>query len=661
MKNKAAQETIDVAHGRHRGAVAARPNRALLRRRLRRGLMVVTTLGVSVALATNSLAATQVTVKNPGGLTASGPVNSEYGFPSWYADSSGVRLEPCLDDEDPLCGFLPGDIPNPDVPITFPENFPEEFFYHLVAGDLTLPGGGKATLTLGLEAAFAQGPAIAGDQVVFARTRVVVKGGPRNTTLTFKHPFGELTIDTDGTGAGRLVQDISPSVGNFDAPLAGNFGPFLKWDPAVAPAAPAGYVGDPGIAHKVVGGKNGYNAFSVTGGGISVETTDLTIQGKIATNTGVKGDYAIVNSGFLDVFATSRGNSLQVDGVDGQYPTTPLEHDDGSERQYARIPLADGTVPTQVTVRNLGDKPMSTAVIKVADLTVTQATYDGTSLTVSATATSPASYPLTVVGIGSLPSEHKVDFPMNAPPVSVTVKSAAGSPVTFPVTVTGGLASDPALPPVDPEPAGPPVDDNTPNNPGSPSGPVATVAAIAPTVRGASVTLDASASTGASKYAWSQVGGQTATVTGGTSAKPTITLPYFTTTTATAPAAAADPIQFTLTVTDAAGLTNETTVEVPVQADSVTVAAGARHRIGTELRIDGTSLIGGVAGVRTPPTSVVIWNVTNPAAPVKLGTSAVDTLGAWSLRLKPGPSVQVTSVLIQSTRGGTATATVSTR
>ena len=68
MKNKSAQETIDGAPGRHRGPVAARPNRALLRRALRRGLMVVTTLGVSVALATNSLAATQVTVKNPGGL-----------------------------------------------------------------------------------------------------------------------------------------------------------------------------------------------------------------------------------------------------------------------------------------------------------------------------------------------------------------------------------------------------------------------------------------------------------------------------------------------------------------------------------------------------------------------------------------------------------------
>ncbi len=647
--------------GRHRGQVPIEPQRARLHRRVRRGLLLVTTLGISVALATNSLAATQVTVKNPGGLTASGPVNAEYGFPSWYADSTGVRLEPCLNDEDPLCGFLPGDIPNPDVPITFPENFPEEFFYHLVSGDLTLPGGGKATLTLGLEAAFAQGPAAAGDQVVFARTRVVVKGGPRSTTLTFKHPFGELTIDTDATGAGRLVQDISPAVGNFNAALAGNFGPFLKWDPTVLPLAPAGYVGDPGIAHKVVGGKNGYNAFSVTGGGISVETTDLTIQGKIATNTGVTGDYAIVNGGFLDVFATSRGSSLQVDGVDGQYPTTPLEHDEGTERQYARIPLSGGASPTQVTLRNLGDKPASTAVLKVADVTVTEASYDGTDLTVSAKATSSALYPLTVVGIGSLDSAGPTKFPMLAPPATVTVKSANGSPVTSPVTVTDGVASDPALPPVPPEPAGPPVNDNTPNNPsGTPTAPAVVIATIAPTVRGASVIPDASASTGATAYSWTQLSGPTAAITNGSTAKPTITVPYYTTTTATAPAAAAVPIVFTLTATGPGG-TTAVPVTIPVQDDTLTVAAGARHRIGTELRIDGTSLIGGVAGARTPPTSVVIWNVTNPAAPVKLGTSPVDTLGAWTLRLKPGPSVQVTSVLVQSTRGGTATATLSTR
>ena len=628
-------------------------------RRTRRALTLGVVVIGSVVMVTNSMAATQVTVKNPGGLTASGPVNAEYGFPSWYSDSNGVRLEPCLDGDNPLCGFLPGDIPDETAPVAFPDNFPEEFFYHLVSGDLTLPNGGKAVLTLGLEAAFAQGPAAQGDQVVFARTRVVVKGGPRNTTLTFKHPFGELTIDTDGTGAGRLVQDISPAVGNFNAALGGNFGPFLKWDPAVAPAAPAGYVGDPGIAHKVVGGKNGYNAFSVTGGNINVETTDLTIQGKIASNTGVTGDYAIVNNGFLDVFATSRGESLQVDGVSGSYATTPLEHDDGTQRQYARIALADGALPTQVTVRNLGDKPASTAVIKVSDLTVNEATYDGTGLRVGATGTSAASYPITVVGVGTLPDSHAVDFPVVAPPALVTVKSATGTVVTFPVSVIRGVASDPALPPVVPEPSPGPVTDNTPDNPDIVvPGPVAVATAVAPAVRGTTVTLDGSASSSAAGYSWTQVGGPTVTITGATTAKPTVTVPYFTATTATAPAAAAPPLTFQLTVTNSAGVTSSPTiVEIPVQADTLAVTAN-RHKLGTELRVDGTSLIGGVAGVRTPATSVVIWNVTNPAAPVKLGTAPVDTLGAWSLRLKPGPTVQVTTVLIQSTRGGTATTTL---
>jgi len=633
--------------------------------RVRRGLFMIVGVIGSFALATNSMAATQISVKNPGGLTVAGPVNSEYGFPSWYEDSNKLRLGPCLDGDDPLCGFLPGDIPNPDAPISFPDNFPDEFFYQVVSGELALPGGGKAVLTLGLEAAFAQGPAAVGDQVVFARTRVVVKGGTPNTTLTFKHPFGELTIDTDGAGAGRLVQDISPAVGNFDAALKGNFGPFLKWDPAVGPAAPAGYVGDPGKAHRVVGGLND-NAFSVTSpGGLNVKTTDLTISGKIATNTGVTGDYAIVSpdNKYLDVFATSRGDSLQVDGVPGSYATTPLENDPGTERQYARIELLNGAVPQTVTLRNLGDKPVSTAVIKVSDLTVDKAIYDGKDLTVGATGTSAGSYPLTVVGVGPLPDSTAVSFPVSAPPAFVIVKSATGTSVTFPVSIVNGAASDPALPPVPPAPSPGPINDNTPDNPDAPVGtPVATVAAVSPVVRGATVTLDGSASTGAVSYAWTQLSGMPVTLNGAATAKPTFTVPFYTTTTATAPAAApvaADgSVVLKLVVTNPAGESTKE-VTVPILSDTLAVTTG-KHKIGSELRVDGTSLIGGAAGALTPATSVVIWNITN-GAKVKLGTAPVDTLGAWSLRLKPGPATQVSTVLIQSTRGDTKTVDLSTK
>lgn len=518
-------------------------------------------------------------------------------------------------------------------------------------------------MTLGLEAAFANGVA-PGEQVVFARTRVVVKGGPRNTTLTFKHPFGELTIDTDGTGAGRIVQDISPAVGNFTAALKGNFGPFLRWDPAVAPAAPEGFVGDPGQTHAVVGGRNGYNKFSVSSpGGLSVENTQFTISGKIAANTGVTGDLATVNQGFLDVFATSGGTQLQVDGISGSFVTTPMTNDPGSPRHYARIALT-GPKPSKVTVRNLGDKPASTSVITLPDTTISKAVYDGAALTVAADSDH---FPVEVAGIGTLPDNQPVSFPLLAPPATVTLTSASGATVTGPVSVTGGAATDPGLPPVTPAPDPGPVIDKTPDNSATQPvpAPTASVVTPAPALAGSTVTLDASASTGsAATFAWTQTSGTPVTLTNPQSAKPTLTIPFATATNATAPATAS-PLTFTVTVTEtttdgSTPRTAQATVTVPIKTDTVVVAAGARHRIGTELRIDGTALIDGGPFSGTPSTSVVIWDVSR-ATPVKLGVSPVDTLGNWTLRLKPGPSVQVTSVLVQSTRGGSATATPSTR
>jgi hypothetical protein len=39
----------------------------------------------------------------------------------------------------------------------------------------------------------------------------------------------------------------------------------------------------------------------------------------------------------------------------------------------------------------------------------------------------------------------------------------------------------------------------------------------------------------------------------------------------------------------------------------------------------------------------------------------VDTLGAWTYKAKPGPSQQITRVIIESSRGGTAAASIATR
>ncbi|WP_307097455.1 hypothetical protein [Arthrobacter sp. V1I9] len=624
----------------------------------------------------SALAATEVSVKNPGGLIAVGPVNTEYGFPAWYEDSTNTRVELCLDGSNPLCGFLPGDIPDETAPIAFPGNFPEEAFYMLAGSELDLPGGGRAVLVLGLEAAFAN-TVSAGDQVVFGRQRVVVKGGPANTTLEFRHPYGTITIDTDASGDGKLVEDISPAIGNFTTALKSNIGPFLKWDPATAPARPDGYLGDPNQDHTVVGSPLGYNRFSVNGGGLALETDQFSLMGKLSTNHGVNTDAAVLNGDMIDVFATSGIDSqLQVEGQDGKFETVPMLSDDDSGRYYARIKFT-GDTPSSIKVTNIEDKPASSSTINVSKpsgILITKANYDGANLTVAATST--AGYPLTVVGLGTLEepaagTASEKSFAVKAPPASVTVKTASGGSASLPVTVGGGGASpagqDPVAPAPDPGPVvdtgGGPVPGS--ENPGTPDAPASAVAtAASPTVaRGGTVELDGSTSTSAAGYQWRQVSGPAVTFSSNTAVKTVVSVPYYAKTTDTAPltAKADEPVRIELVVTDRNGTASTpATVELTVQTDTVTITE-SRHRLNKEMRIAGTSTLSGSSGVLTPATSVVIYDTT-PGRPVtKLGTSPVDTLGAWALKPKPGPNQQVTSVLIQSTRGGTATGTVAAR
>ena len=634
---------------------------SVVRRLGRRGAATLVAAALLLGGAGAATATTQVTVKNPGGLIAVGPVSGENGFPTYYEDSAHTRVELCLDDTNPLCGFLPGDVPDATQPISFPDNFPEEAFYMLAGSTLDLPTGGTAVLTLGLEAAFANGVE-QGGQMVFARQRLVVKGGPPNTTVTLKHPYGAVTIDLDGTGSGRLVEDVSPAAGNFTAALGGNIGPFLKWDPATAPAAPDGYLGNPDVEHTVVGSPTGFNQFAISGGGLDLSTDQFTLQGKISTNHGVKADSAVLNGDMLDVFAASGGAELQVQGVDGVMATTPMLTDPGSDRFYARVHLT-GPAPANVTVQNISDKPVSTSTIPVtkpAGITITKADYDGAHLSVAATSTN--GYPLTVVGVGDLPDATAKSFPVGAPPASVTVENVAGGSATLPVTITGGPASPASLPPVTPAPDPGPVVD-TGNGPVA-TGPQATIVATAGSVvRGASTTLDGSASNGATSYTWSQVSGPEVTITGSTAAKATVSVPFYARTTDTAPRTTdpAGPAVIRLTITgvgpDGASTTDSTTFELGIVKDNLTITT-ARHRLGSELRIDGTSTVSGSTGTLTPATSVVVYDDT-PGRPVtKMGNAQVDTLGNWSLKLKPGPTRQVSSVQVQSTRGGTASSAV---
>jgi hypothetical protein len=609
------------------------------------------------------------------GLTAVGPVSALDGFPSWYEDSRGTRIEQCLDHTNPLCGFLPGDVPDETQPISFPDNFPDEFFYQLIGAELDFPGGGRAVLTSGLEAAFANGPATPGDQMVFARVRIVVKGAPvpagsSGERLTFQHPFGTATVEV--TGAGRYVQDIGVTPGDFSTAMKGNFGPFLTW----TDGAPAGYVGNPDVPHAVTGGTNG-NAFSTVANGATFTTDQFTISGKIATNTGVQADAAIVRSDaggrFLDVYATTRGTDLQVTGTG--IATTPMLN--AGDKHYARIPLTD-TAPSTVTVVNNGDDPVSRSTVSVTDFAVTSATYDGTTLTVAAS----GSGALKVTGYGDLVGGTG-SFATAVPPLSVEVTSGSGGKVSYPVTVTGGSATPgaPTAPPGEvttcPDPAAVLVNGvcTTPET-GTGGGTTTPPPATAPTAsataaqlavtRGGTTTVDGSASTAGVTYAWSQVSGPAVTLSDASAAKPTVTVPLVvpgsptTLASPVLPAPTGGPAVLRLTVTKE-GLSATADVTVDVVQDDLTVGT-ARHVRGKELRIGGTSLYGGRPQALTPQTWVYVWNVSTAGSRTFLGRAQVDTLGNWELRQKPGPTAQVSRVEVQSSRGGyVAGTTVTTR
>jgi hypothetical protein len=66
-----------------------------------------------------------------------GPVNPETGYPYWYADKNGLRLELCLDGVD-VCPVV-GESFDPTLPPAIPGNFPEESFWWSAEASLAMP------------------------------------------------------------------------------------------------------------------------------------------------------------------------------------------------------------------------------------------------------------------------------------------------------------------------------------------------------------------------------------------------------------------------------------------------------------------------------------------------------------------------------------------
>ena len=609
-------------------------------------LALTSTIGISAAGA-----AVPPGINGPG-LTSVGPTSATDGFPVWYKDKTGLRLENCIALADPLCPAR-GPLPDETAPISFPDNYPDEGFYSLTSANLDTSSGGKALAVVALEQAFGSGPVVAGDQVTFARVRLKITNATDGVDYKITTPAGVKTVQTSRPGLVFDTEDIGiGSPGDFSGALGGGVGPFLTWDtyptdPALMPDATGKdtYVGDGATAHKIKGSPYGSNIFRIEGAGINpnpivdacptvdgpladcLETDLFTVQGKLATTSGVTAEQATysrsaVDAGVVDVFASSETGPQAIRVSDAspgtaEFSPTGLAGSDG--RYFARVGYTGAQPPTTIQVSNAGDVPVSNKLIAVVDRVSGTATYDtGTQvLTVNAVSSDTASpRTLTVTGYGPLIASTLTSGALAAPPVSVTVKSDANGSVVLPVEISGAAQA--------PIPAS------------AQAGPDQTV------FEGQLVALDGSASVSAQTYSWTSPPG--IALSDPTSPKPTFTAPT------------PGSYDFSLTVTGPGGPSTATVTITVIASVNAAANAGPNQtgvRRGTKITLDGT----GSTGAATYAWTQVV-RAGDPTATLAGATTAQPTFTFPLYKYPANNGLLTFNLQVTSTNGSSSSARV---
>ena len=271
----------------------------------------LSTLAVSLSAALLATSAHAV-------LERVGPTVQANGYPAWYQDTTGVVLDFCSPTNQAelaggYCLLLPANVPA--VPEVFPGNFFDEHFFWAAGALMPTAQAGKATLTLGVEGAFATGPAIPGNQITFSRIRVVLTALPATGNYKFIHPYGEEILE--GVAGGRIffTDDVGIGArGDFTGAMASRLGPYLmasdqaggpELAPVTLPETGRQYIADPARSGTVTGsplppflGSDGllhdHNIFRIEGpvgsnlGGAGIdyiETHNFNLMGRIFNGT----------------------------------------------------------------------------------------------------------------------------------------------------------------------------------------------------------------------------------------------------------------------------------------------------------------------------------------------------------------------------------------
>jgi hypothetical protein len=607
-RTRASSPTRRTAHIRR--LVAGRNHRsvALL---LALALVVLSAVGVAIA---------DVVKGTTDKLIEAGPVSTATGgYPTWYRDSGfqdgdtfrdSIDLEPCLGDKDPMC--LPAPAPDPAQDMSVATgNWPDEFFYYNnTAAGLVSNGNNPVLFESALEGAWSAEVVNDGDQVVFGRIRIRVENLQAGEKYTVVHPQGEDTFVAEAAKRGiNYTQDIAASPGNFSSAFKSRVGPFLRWAPNAADPTdrpPAGYIGDPGTDHKVIGSPFDTNYVMITGPQVGapanspagtnpnpcpaglydgaeedcIYTEVFNLMGKESKTGGVETNRATYSRGddgatTFDVFARSKGSQAMVvqDGAATgatRFDTTPLVGRQG--KYFAHVGTVDKALPASVTVVNTSDTPDSTQEVPLKDLvTVPSAVYDTAAKTLKVTAQSSDKLKdgngqpvakLTLPDFGNAPVDPATgvatatDVPVA--PATVKVASSQGD-----IGVGSVVATGPASPALSATATGP-----------------------ATAEQGSKVTLSALDSLGKiDTFAWTAPA--SVTLTGADTATPSFVVPRLTD--------GAEPnLTFTLTVTGPAGTQTATvTVKVlPIAAPKAAIVPIGAVELGTQVTLDGSRSAG---------------------------------------------------------------------
>lgn len=162
------------------------------------------------------------------------------GYPSWFQDKSGITMEFCdmksqAELDGGWCTLIP---PGLSYPENFfnPGQFFDEHFYYRADNGLTDPavaGGFRARLVIAVEAAFANGPVIDGDQMTFGRHRVFIPRLPYDGDYRIITPFSDITYFDQKAGE-RIFEtsDVGTAcINTFECTLGTVIGPYLLPSP----------------------------------------------------------------------------------------------------------------------------------------------------------------------------------------------------------------------------------------------------------------------------------------------------------------------------------------------------------------------------------------------------------------------------------------------